>query len=177
MSLVDIGIVDLLPEADPDDVRDMLAETLDKDVFVLTREQFRRGEIRFWDESTPIGTIFTAGKIIGFIVGMVICYQVIYSDITDHMAEFATLKAMGYTPRYFLELILTEAVLLAIVGFIPGAVRQSPALRLALAADGPVDDDDPQLVLLVLCLTILMCMASGLLAVRKLLSADPASLF
>ena len=82
--------------------RTYLNETIDKDVKVLTREKFRKDEIGFWDKSTPIGTIFMAGKIIGFIVGMVICYQVIYSDIADHMAEFATLKAMGYTTRYFI---------------------------------------------------------------------------
>ena len=98
-----------------------MERTLDKDVYVMTRDEFRTEEIRFWDESTPIGTIFLAGKIIGFIVGMVICYQVIYSDIADHMAEFATLKAMGYTTRYFILLILTEAVLLAIIGFLPGS--------------------------------------------------------
>ena len=78
-----------------EEIRDTIDQLLDDRVFVLTREQFRNQEIDFWDKSTPIGIIFTAGKIIGFIVGMVICYQVIYSDIADHMPEFATLQGDG----------------------------------------------------------------------------------
>jgi putative ABC transport system permease protein len=143
----------------------------------LTRAQFRGEEVRFWDESTPIGIIFTAGKIIGFVVGMVICYQVIYSDIADHMPEFATLKAMGYSTGYFLRLILVEAVLLSLVGFLPGllvstglysALADATGLQLRMTLDS---------ILLVLMLTNAMCIASGLLAVRKLLAADPANLF
>jgi putative ABC transport system permease protein len=177
LSVIDIGIVQLSPDADVYEVRDFLEHTLDKDVYVLTRDQFRTEEIRFWDESTPIGTIFLAGKLIGFIVGMVICYQVIYSDIADHMAEFATLKAMGYTTNYFVALIVTEAVLLAVVGFLPGSVISAglygwlsnrTGLLMVMSLGG---------LLFVFAMTVAMCVASGLLAVRKLLAADPASLF
>ena len=177
LSVIDIGVVHVLPEADLQDVQDTLVRTLDKDVFVMTREQFRTVEIRFWDESTPIGTIFLAGKIIGFIVGMVICYQVIYSDIADHMSEFATLKAMGYTTRYFILLILTEAVLLAIVGFVPGSaiatglyswLSERTGLLMVMSLSG---------LLFVFVATVAMCVVSGMLAVRKLLAADPANLF
>lgn len=177
LAVIDIGIVHLEPDADLYDVRDFLEKTLDKDVYVLTREQFRNAEIRFWDDSTPIGPVFLAGKIIGFIVGMVICYQVIYSDIADHMAEFATLKAMGYTARYFTLMIVTEAVLLSLLGYIPGAMvstalyawlSQQTGLLMKMSLPGQ---------LFVFATTIAMCIGSGLLAVRKLLSADPANLF
>jgi putative ABC transport system permease protein len=177
LSVIDIGIVHVSPRSDLDDVRNYLEHTLDKDVYVLTREEFRTEEIRFWDESTPIGTIFLAGKLIGFIVGMVICYQVIYSDIADHMAEFATLKAMGYTTTYFVALIVTEAVLLAVVGFLPGSLISAglygwlsnrTGLLMVMTLGG---------LLFVFVMTVAMCVASGLLAVRKLLAADPASLF
>src|SRR5690606_23032901 len=122
LSVVDIGIVHAKPGADPAAVRDSLDRLLDDQVVVLTRAEFRAQEIGFWDKSTPIGIIFTAGKIIGFVVGMVICYQVIYSDIADHMPEFATLKAMGYTTTYFLRLIVMEGFFLAFIGFIPGFI-------------------------------------------------------
>jgi putative ABC transport system permease protein len=177
LSVIDIGVVDVDPAADVDEVRTFLEQTLDKDVFVMTRDQFRAEEIRFWDKSTPIGTVFLAGKIIGFIVGMVICYQVIYSDIADHMAEFATLKAMGYTTRYFIVLILTEAVLLAVVGFIPGTAVSTGLYSWLSGRTGLLMVMTLHGVLFVLVATIVMCVASGMLAVRKLLAADPANLF
>lgn len=177
LSVIDIGVVDVDPAGDVDEVRTFLEQTLDKDVFVMTRDQFRAEEIRFWDKSTPIGTVFLAGKIIGFIVGMVICYQVIYSDIADHMAEFATLKAMGYTTRYFIVLILTEAVLLAVVGFIPGTAVSTGLYTWLSGRTGLLMVMTLHGVLFVLVATIVMCIASGMLAVRKLLAADPANLF
>ena len=177
LSVIDIGIVQMLPDANLEDVRDLMEQTLDKDVYVMTREQFRTEEIRFWDDSTPIGTIFLAGKLIGFIVGMVICYQVIYSDIADHMAEFATLKAMGYTSRYFILLILTEAVMLALVGFVPGTAVSTGLYSWLSGRTGLLMVMTLNGLLFVLVATVAMCVASGMLAVRKLLAADPANLF
>lgn len=177
LSVIDMGIVHIDPDADLENVRDFMRKTLDKDVYVLTREEFRKTEINFWDESTPIGPVFMAGKLIGFIVGMVICYQVIYSDIADHMAEFATLKAMGYTARYFISLILIEAVLLSIVGFIPGTFASSGIYYLLSNQTGLLMNMTLGVITFVFLATVAMCIASGMLAVRKLLAADPASLF
>ena len=177
LSVVDIGIVHVEPGVDPETVRDTIDRVLEDQVLVATREEFRRQEINFWDKSTPIGIIFTAGKIIGFIVGMVICYQVIYSDIADHMGEFATLKAMGYSTGYFIRLIVAEAVLLSLIGFIPGMAVSMAIYHVLAGATGLLLKMNVGSVVLVLVLTLAMCTASGLLAVRKLLAADPANLF
>jgi len=177
LSVIDIGLVHLQPGADLHETRDRLEQILAKDVQVLTRTQFREGEIKFWDESTPIGTIFLFGKIIGFIVGMVICYQVIYSDIADHMPEFATLKAMGYPASFFVRLIVVEALLLAIVGFFPGTIVSWLLYGWLAGQTGLLMTMTWDCLLFVLVATVVMCVASGLLALRKLLAADPASLF
>ena len=177
LSVVDLGIVHVKEGAHLDEVRDLLDSVIDDRVFVLTRQQFRDDEIRFWDESTPIGIIFTAGKIIGFIVGMVICYQVIYSDIADHMPEFATLKAMGYSTTYFLRLIVVESVLLSFIGFVPGWLASTGLYSVLANATGLQLHMTIQTMILVLILAIGMCIGSGMLAVRKLLAADPANLF
>ena len=177
LSVVDIGLVHVQDDFSVAEVQRVLQHTLSKDVLVLTRQEYLDKEIHFWDKSTPIGTVFLAGKIIGFVVGMVICYQVIYSDISDHMPEFATLKAMGYSTSYFVWLIVVEALLLAVIGFLPGALAsyglynwlaEQTGLLMQMTVDG---------VLFVLVATVAMCVASGMLAVRKLLAADPASLF
>jgi putative ABC transport system permease protein len=177
LGVVDIGIIHLVPGADLDTVRDKLDALLDDRVFVATRAQFRSQEIHFWDTSTPIGIIFFAGKVIGFVVGMVICYQVIYSDIADHMSEFATLKAMGYGTTYFLGMITMEAVFLSIFGFFPGAVASTGLYAVLANSTGLLLKMTLSSMVFVLALTLAMCIGSGLLAVRKLLAADPANLF
>ncbi|HMO86976.1 MAG TPA: FtsX-like permease family protein, partial [Lacipirellulaceae bacterium] len=177
LSVVDLGIVLVEDGADPGVVRQRIDDEIDDRVLVLTREQFRAQEVKFWDTSTPIGIVFAAGKIIGFVVGMVICYQVIYSDIADHMGEFATLKAMGYGTAYFIGLIVTEAVLLSLIGYVPGAAVSAALYAVLASATGLLLEMSLPSMALVLVLTLLMCIASGLLAVRKLLAADPASLF
>lgn len=177
LSVVDLGIVHVQQGADHVQVRDAIDNLLDNRVFVFTRDEFRRQEVRFWDDSTPIGIIFTAGKIIGFVVGMVICYQVIYSDITDHMPEFATLKAMGYTSGYFVRLIVVEAMLLSLIGFVPGLIVSTGLYSVLAESTGLQLRMTAQSIVLVLVLTNAMCIASGMLAVRKLLAADPANLF
>jgi len=177
LSVVDLGVVHLLPGFSAAEVKQRLEDTLDKDVVVHTREEFRAAEIKFWDKSTPIGTIFLAGKIIGFVVGMVICYQVIYSDIADHMPEFATLKAMGYPTGYFIRLIMAESLLLSLIGFLPGTVVSRALYAWLAGKTGLHMLMSLECIVFVLIATIAMCIASGMLAVRKLLSADPATLF
>jgi putative ABC transport system permease protein len=177
LSVVDLGIVHVSTGADLERVRADIDAILDDRVWVATRAEFRQKEVQFWDDSTPIGIVFAAGKVIGFVVGMVICYQVIYSDIADHMPEFATLKAMGYGPGYFMRLIVTESVLLSFIGFVPGVAASAGLYKLLANATGLLLRMTPGSMALVLALTLAMCIASGLLAVRKLLSADPANLF
>ncbi len=177
LGVVDLGIVRLAAGADLETVRKAVDDLLDDRVLVLTRESFRDQEERFWDKSTPIGIIFNAGKIIGFVVGLVICYQVIYSDIADHMSEFATLKAMGYGPWYFRSLIAAEAVLLSFVGFVPGAIASFGLYAFLAHATGLLLKMTLGTMAFVLLSTLIMCNLSGVLAVRKLLRADPASLF
>ncbi len=177
LSVVDIGVVHLRDGFEIGEVKDMLTKTLGKDVHILTREEFRAAEIKFWDKSTPIGTIFLAGKLIGFIVGMVICYQVIFSDIADHMPEFATLKAMGYPTLYFIMLIVVEALLLSLFGFVPGVIASRVLYGWLSGQTGLLMSMTVNGVAFVYASTVVMCVASGMLAVRKLLAADPATLF
>lgn len=177
LGVVDIGVVQVADGADVAEVRNRIAQRLGPSVNVSTRRQLRRDEMAFWQKNTPIGVVFWAGKVIGFVVGVVICYQVIFSDISDHMPEFATLKAMGYGADYFTRLIVTEGLWLALMGFVPGALASWGLYVWLGGQTGLQMDMTPGVLGLVLASTIAMCVVSGLLAVRKLITADPASLF
>jgi putative ABC transport system permease protein len=175
--LIDIGVIKLRHGADADATREALAAYLPDDVVVLTKPQFMEREKEFWATTTPIGFVFTFGAIIGLIVGLVIVYQILFADISDHLAEYATLKAMGYTNRYLFSVVFQEATILAVLGFIPGLLVSLGLYSVAENATLLPMRLSLGLGLSVLALTIGMCCASGAIALRKVRSADPADVF
>ena len=144
---------------------------------VLTKKQYIDREIAYWATVTPIGFVFTFGAIMGFVVGTVIVYQILFADVTDHLPEYATLKAMGYRNLFVFGVVLFEAVILSIFGFIPGALISMQLYTLAEKKTHLPMHLTPALGTLVLFLTIAMCCISGMIAVRKVQSADPAEIF
>lgn len=175
--LIDIGLVRLKPGADANIVAEQLRSYLDEDVKVLTKQEFVDFERNFWASSTAIGFIFTLGTIMGFIVGTVIVYQILYTEVSDHLVEYATLKAIGYSHNYFLIVILQEAFILAVLGYLPGLVLTLFLYQQARAATLLPIVMTVSRAGMVLILTIVMCFISGTIAVKKLKSADPADIF
>jgi putative ABC transport system permease protein len=174
---VDVGVVRLRPGADPEVVRKAVEARLPADVRILTRKQLIAKERRFWENVAPIGVVFDVGLVMGFIVGMAICYQVLYAEIADRLGQFATLKAMGYTVSRLTRCVLTEGVDLAILGYGAGVVVSFGLFRILQWLTGMDVGLYPADLVVVLALTVLMCMASGLLAARRLTTVDPADLF
>jgi len=175
--LIQIGVIQLQPGSDPQAVREALAAELPRDVDVLTKAQFMQREIDYWASATPIGFVFTFGAIMGFVVGMVIVYQILFSDVSDHLAEYATLKAMGYPDAYLFGVVLFEAVVLAVLGYLPGLAVSFQLYRLTNQATHLPMNLSLEVGAGVLALTIVMCSVSGMIAVRKVRSADPAEIF
>ncbi len=125
----------------------------------------------------PTGIIFGFGVIIGVIVGIVIAYQVLSSDVADHLPEYATFKAMGYGQWFFVGVILEEALILGFLGFIPGVLGALAFYQgLASAANIPIFMTSARAVAVFIG-TLGSCTVSGLLAMRRLAAADPAELF
>ena len=176
-SLIDIGLINLKPGADLDRAIAHLQQKLPENIQVLSKEEFVKIERNYWQESTAIGFIFAFGTVIGFIVGTVIVYQILYTDVVDHLPEYATLKAIGYSDSYLVVVILQEAIILAILGYIPGLVISSALYVLAAGATNLPIRMTLGRAIAVLMLTILMCCISGAIALRKLAEADPADIY
>jgi putative ABC transport system permease protein len=175
--LIELGLIRLTAGADVAAAQAEIRDFLPDDVLVLTQEEYVQREVEYWNGSTPIGYIFTLGAVIGVIVGLIIVYQILFAEVQTHLAEFATLKAMGYSQSYLQGLIFKEAVILSLLGFIP-------ALGLAMLLYGQAEqatqlpmDMTMSRGLIVLGVTVLMCCFSGLLAIRKLRGLDPAEVF
>lgn len=173
----DFGLIRLQDGAALSAARDEIDALLPSDVRVMTKQQFLDTEYEFWNTATPIGYIFALGTVMGFIVGMIICYQILFSDIADHMREFATLKAMGYRPRYFVGLVLQEALLLSVFGFIPGLMAGMALYQIVTVATGLQVTMTATRLVGVVILTATMCVISGVLTMRKVVTSDPAELF
>ncbi len=175
--LIDLGLIKLKPGENSQLVAQKLKKYLPKDVRVLTKQEYIDFERNFWASSTAIGFIFTLGTIMGFIVGIVIVYQILYTEVADHLTEYATLKAIGYTQKYLLIVILQEALILALLGYIPGVIFSLFLYESAKSATLLPVFMSLSRAFLVLILTIVMCFFSGSIAVRRLRHADPADIF
>ncbi len=188
-SVDEVSLV-LLRTADgkAEEVAARLERMLLPDVQVLTREQIKKHEQNYWVKRTSVGVIFKLGVIVGFIVGTAIVYQVLSSDIANHMPEYATMKAMGYGPGHLAGVVLQQAWILSLVGFLPGWIISK--ILYAITRDGAkvpmlFDIDGTKIPMLldwpltwrVLVMSVAMCSLSGLVALRKVNSADPADLF
>ena len=143
---------------------------------VLTRKELQTKELKFQDEN-PTSTIFNFGALMGFIVGVAIVYQVLYSDVSDHLAEYATLKAIGYSSRSLLLVIFQEALFLAILGYMPGFVAALGMYQLLTGLTKLELVMTFNLALTVFTLTLAMCLISAAIASNKLRAADPADVF
>ncbi|MGD1920191.1 MAG: ABC transporter permease DevC, partial [Pleurocapsa sp.] len=174
---VSLGIINLEPEQDPVAVRQALNIYLPEDVEAYTHEEYVEKEVTYIQNRSPIGFVFTLGTTMGFIVGIVIVYQVLSTDVNDHMAEYATFKAMGYKNSYLLFVVFEEALILSLAGFIPSTFLALGLYRLTAAATALPIVLPISRAITVLVLTIVMCGVSGAIATRKLQSDDPADIF
>ena len=175
--MISIGVIDLKEGIDAEETRTYLNNYLPDDVQAYTYQEYVDGEVKYIQKSTAIGFVFSLGTMMGFVVGIVIVYQVLSTDVNDHMAEYATFKAMGYRNSYLLGVVFEEALILSIIGFIPSVAIAAGLYRLtAMATALPVVLPVSRAIA-VLIMTIIMCGISGAIATRKLQSADPADIF
>jgi putative ABC transport system permease protein len=174
---VNIGLIKIKPGYDAQKIRDQIAAILPADVKVLTHEQLVDLERHYWSTNTPIGFVFQLGLAMGFMVGAIVVYQILYSDVTDHLDEYATLKAMGYRDGFLFKVVIQESVILSVFGFIPGLLVSLVLYKFASDATLLPIKMTVVRVFAVYLMTAFMCVVSGALAMRKLQKADPADIF
>jgi putative ABC transport system permease protein len=174
---VSLGLVRLHPGSDREQVKAILTKRLPDDVQVLTSEGYLEFELADIQANSPIGFVFGLGTAMGLIVGTVIVYQVLSTDVSSHLAEYATFKAMGYRNRYLLGVVFEEALILSVLGFVPGLTVALGAYRLTAAATALPIAMPISRTVYVFLLTLFMCGASGAIATRRLQAADPADIF
>ncbi len=177
LNRVEIGLIQVAAETSISELVIRLNNELPKDVRAMTRSQFIGIERNFWMNESPVGLVFNLGTLVGFIVGTVICSQILFTDISEKMPQYATLKAIGYTNQYLRRVVMQQATFLALVGFLPGVAASWCGYRLIAYLTGLLMRLQVGVAATVLLLTIGMCLVSGWFAVRTVLAADPADVF
>jgi putative ABC transport system permease protein len=174
---ISLGLLTLKPGADPEAVALALDKRLPDDVKVLSYNQFLEKEKQYWAERTPIGFVITASMIVSLIVGAVIVYQILYTDVTDHLPEYATLKSIGFTDGYFIKLVLQESLILSVFGFVPGLGLAAALYWLTRTYAHMPAYLTLGNIAIIFGLSLGMCLLAGGLATRKLRHANPADIF
>ncbi|MCU0567721.1 MAG: ABC transporter permease DevC [Oculatellaceae cyanobacterium Prado106] len=177
LATVDIGLLKLKPGTDAEALVKTIQDALPKDVTVYTKAGFVENELNYWKVNTTIGFVFTILTAMGFAVGIIIVYQILYTDVAEHWAEYATLKAMGYSNFFLLTIVLQQAVILALIGYLPGLLLSLGMYRLAANGTGLLMQMTWGRGLNILIATVVMCLISGAIAVRKVQATDPAEVF
>ncbi|WP_017316985.1 FtsX-like permease family protein [Mastigocladopsis repens] len=142
-----------------------------------TREEIAEITQIYWQERSGIGFILGLGAVVGVVVGAVVVSQILYASVTDHIKEFGTLKAMGASDWFIYNVIIEQALWMAILGYLPGI-----ALCLGVAAwtsttQGIVILITPVSAIAVFGITVVMCVCSAVFAIQKVTRVDPAIVF
>ena len=175
--LIDLGLIHLTPGQDPDEIREAILARIPGDVEVHTRGQFIQREVDYWNRNTPIGAVFGFGVIVGLTVGGIIVYQILFADVSQHVREYATLKALGYSNRYLSGIVLQEAAILAVLGFLPGFLLALVLYRTVGEATHLPIEMTSERAIRVLALTLGMCGLAAAMALRRVRRTDPADVF
>lgn len=172
-----MGVVRVAHGADIDQVRQKILNSVPDDVAVLTPDEARERENTATLQSTPIGLLFAVGMIAGIVIGTINCYQILYTEVTDHLQQYATLKAIGFTQEFLRNVILSQAVLLSGTGFAAGVILAAIAdAYIASATMLPTQLHFGSAT--IVCLgTLVMCILAGWIAIGRLKAADPAALY
>lgn len=174
---IQLGVIQLKPGVSARHVQATLQTFLEPSVQVLTIAELKAKEMNHWRRNTSFGLIFNLGVLVGLAVGAIIVYQILYSDVGDHLAEYATMKAMGYSDRFVVSIIMQESLILATLAFAPSVLVSMGLYQLLVRSTGLLVTMSVSRAGLVFALTLVICAASGWLATGKLRRLDPAEVF
>lgn len=172
-----MAVVRLAPGASLEKVRKAIQDATPGDVVALTPSEARKREVASTLKTFPIGILFGVGVVAGMVIGAVNGYQVLYAEVSDHLSQLATLKAIGFTDRFLHGAIMVQALALSGTGFLVGVLA-------SLGLDGYVAmltrlpiHIDLRTAAFVGAANLITCVLAGRLAVRRVDAADPASLY
>ena len=177
LATVNLGLIRLNPGANAGEVAARLREILPADTRIFTHSELEAEEVKYWRTRTATGLIFGFGVAISIVVGIVILYQTMATQVIRHLAQYATLKAIGYTDGYLSGIVVSMAATLAAIAFVPSLAAALIVYdKVRTVTRLPIEMTATRLAA-VLVLSLAMSAISALIAARILRRANPADLF
>jgi putative ABC transport system permease protein len=174
---VDFGVLKLAPGAEPELLAQALMQTLPGDILVVTPADMIERIHAYWRQNQPVGEVFLTGLVVGFVIGVMICYQVLFTEIADNLPQYATLKAIGYPNGFLVGCVLRQGLYLALIGFAGGGLAALATYTTLERISSLPMEFQPLRVVLVLVATVAMCVTAASIALGKVLRSDPAEVF
>ena len=147
------------------------------DVQAYTLQDFLDFEKGYWDRSKPIGFVFAFNAVLGFAVGMLILYQILYTDVSNHLSDFSTMLALAFTYKRIRLIVFQESLFLAVIGYPIGVFGSVLLFELISSLTGLPVRMSTDRVLICFLIVLLMSSCSALMAMRKLDDANPIEVF
>lgn len=176
-AVVDLGLIRVRPGESVERVRAEILRRLPPDILLLTPREIHAREVQVTTQRSPAGIVFGIGLLVGFAIGTIICYQILFNEVNDHLPQFATMKAIGHPPGFISAIVIGEALLLSLLGYVPGLLASFGIYHLIEDATQIQMHLTVPRALLVLALASGMCLLAGRLAVKRVHATDPADLF
>jgi len=174
---VNLGLIQLKPGIDPDRAAASLRNLLGSDIRVFTRPELEAHETAYWTTRTSVGLLFGSGLIISFIVGVMVVYQILATQVSRQLPQFATLKAVGYGDGFLAGTVVTMALLIVLAGFFPALAAASGVYEVIREETLLPAEMSLTRIAVVFAASLAMAAASALLSMSSLRRADPADLF
>ena len=172
-----VGLIKIKPGEDSNNTIRQINSILPDDIMTLDRVSFIERERDYFIEVKPLGIMFRLGTLAAYIVGMTILYQILVTDIANRLKEYATMKAMGLGQPFIYGIGITQMFIYVIIAFLPAISLAFIIFFITNTLTKFPVELSSDLVLTVGTMTLAMGVLSGLLALNKLRSADPAELF
>jgi len=145
-------------------------------VDVWTREEFSRKARFYWITQTGAGGAILTAALLGFFIGLAVVSQSIYATTMENIEEFATLKALGASNGFIRRVIVSQALVCGIGGYLLGLLVTSPMIRAAQTSI-PWVSAPGWLPLAIAIPTVAMCVSASIISVRAALAVEPAKVF
>lgn len=174
---LEIGLVKLAPGVDATTFLSSIEEDIPEDVQVFTLQEFKSFEQDFWDRSKPIGFVFAFNATLGFVVGMLILYQILYTDVTSHLSDFSTMLALAFTYNRIRLIVFQESFLLTVIGYPIGVIGSILLFELINGFTGLAVRMTMERALICFGIILVMSTCSAFMAMQKLDDANPIEVF
>ena len=172
-----MGVIRLAEGIELEEGRRAILDAIGGDLDVFTPQELRSREVAYTVQVAPIGLIFAVGMVAGLVIGVLICYQVLFNEINDHLTQFATLRAIGFPNGFLSRIVVEEALIVSLVGFGLGSAVSYWLYDFIAKESAMVMNFHLSSTLMIFGLSVLMCLTAGLIAARKCLETQPADLY